>query len=48
MCSSDLEDLSYTIAMLALMTETAIVDERIVAMERTISKLTKTVEEKDL
>jgi hypothetical protein len=34
--------------MPAMMTETAIMDERIVAMERAISKLTKTVEEKDL
>ena len=42
------EDSSRIIAMPAMMTETAIVDERIVAMERAISKLTKTVEEKDL
>uniref|UniRef100_A0A2N9J4N8 Uncharacterized protein n=1 Tax=Fagus sylvatica TaxID=28930 RepID=A0A2N9J4N8_FAGSY len=42
------EDSSRTIAMPAMMTETAVVDERIVAMERAISKLTKTVEEKDL
>ena len=34
--------------MSAMMTETAIVDERIVAMECAISKLTKTIEEKDL
>uniref|UniRef100_A0A2N9H4I7 Ty3-gypsy retrotransposon protein n=1 Tax=Fagus sylvatica TaxID=28930 RepID=A0A2N9H4I7_FAGSY len=42
------KDSSRIIAMPAMMTETAIVDERIVAMERAISKLTKTVEEKDL
>jgi hypothetical protein len=42
------EDSSRTIAMPAMMIETAVVDERIVAMERAISKLTKTVEEKDL
>jgi hypothetical protein len=42
------EDSSRIIAMPAMMTETAMVDERIVAMERAISKLTKTVEEKDL
>jgi hypothetical protein len=42
------EDSSRIIAMLAMLTKTAIVDERIVAMERAISKLTKTVEEKDL
>ena len=42
------EDSSRVIAMSAMMTETTIVDERIVAMERAISKLTKIVEEKDL
>jgi hypothetical protein len=42
------EDSLRVIAMPAMMTETAVVDERIVAMERAISKLTKTVEEKDL
>uniref|UniRef100_A0A2N9F042 Integrase catalytic domain-containing protein n=1 Tax=Fagus sylvatica TaxID=28930 RepID=A0A2N9F042_FAGSY len=42
-----LED-STTRAMPAMMTKTAIVDERIVAMECAILKLTKTVEEKDL
>ena len=42
------EDSSHVIAMPAMMIETAIVDERIVAIERAISKLTKTVEEKDL
>uniref|UniRef100_A0A2N9GIS1 Uncharacterized protein n=1 Tax=Fagus sylvatica TaxID=28930 RepID=A0A2N9GIS1_FAGSY len=42
------EDSSCVIAMLAMMIETTMVDERIVAMERAISKLTKTVEEKDL
>ena len=42
------EDSSRVIAILAMMTETAMVDERIVAMERAILKLTKTVEEKDL
>jgi hypothetical protein len=38
------EDSSRVIAMPAMMTETAVVDERIVAMERAISKFTKTVE----
>jgi hypothetical protein len=42
------EDSSRVIAMPAMMTKTILVDERIVAMECTISKLTKTVEEKDL
>ena len=42
------EDSSHVIAMPAMMIETAIVDERIVAIERAISKLTKTVEENDL
>jgi hypothetical protein len=42
------EDSSRVIAMPAMMIETAIMDERIVAIERAISKLTKTVEEKDL
>jgi hypothetical protein len=42
------EDSSRVIAIPAMMTKTTIVDERIVAMERAISKLTKTVEEKDL
>ena len=46
--SAFFEDSSRTIAMPAMMTETAVVDERIVAMERAISKLTKTVEENDL
>jgi hypothetical protein len=42
------EDSSCIISMPAMMTETAMVDERIVAMECAISKLTKIVEEKDL
>ena len=42
------EDSSRVIAMPAMMIETAMVDERIVTMERAISKLTKTMEEKDL
>uniref|UniRef100_A0A2N9FNB6 Uncharacterized protein n=1 Tax=Fagus sylvatica TaxID=28930 RepID=A0A2N9FNB6_FAGSY len=42
------EDLPRVIAMPTMMTETAIFNERIVAMERAISKLIKTVEEKDL
>ena len=42
------ENSSRVIAMPTMMTKTAMVDERIVAMERAISKLTKIVEEKDL
>ena len=42
------KDSSRIIAMPAMITKTVIVDERIVAMKRAISKLTKIVEEKDL
>uniref|UniRef100_A0A2N9G8H6 Retrotransposon gag domain-containing protein n=1 Tax=Fagus sylvatica TaxID=28930 RepID=A0A2N9G8H6_FAGSY len=42
------KDSSRVMAMPAMMTETTMVDERIVAMERAISKLTKSMEEKDL
>ena len=36
------------IFMLAMMTETAIVDKKIAELGRAITKLTKTMEEKDL
>ena len=39
---------SRTIAMAAMMTETATIDEKIIETGHAISKLTKTVEEKDL
>ena len=39
---------SRTIFMLAMMTETTTIDEKIAKMGRAIAKLTKTVEEKDL
>ena len=46
--SISLENSSRTIAMVAMMTETAIIDEKIAEMGDAISKLTKIVMEKDL
>ena len=42
------ENSSCTIAMAAMVTETATIDKKIVEMGHAIAKLTKTVEEKDL
>ena len=42
------ENSSCIIAMTAMMTETATIDEKIAEMGHAIAKLTKTVEEKDL
>ena len=42
------ENSSRTIAMVAMMMETATIDEKIAEMGHAIAKLTKTVEEKDL
>ena len=43
-----LENSFHTIAMAAMMTETATIDEKIAEIGHAIAKLTKTVEEKDL